>query len=353
MLRAISVLVMRVQALTPEQREAVIGEFPESERANLHMGLTFITTLLTGSGSDAEFTSELEKPGFPGGEAMVLQKWASRNPAAALEYWKTAAARAEPPQWLREAAPQLFNQASQADPRLAVQAALSVSDEQLRRAALSQITLHSLYSGEKSSWPADGGQLISQLARAEPASLRRPLEYALNARLKQESPMESLAWIESLDLESGSRKIADRSLADAWKRQEPATAATWLLGRAAPGARAEVVSDIVNDWTLLSVSPDDRLNRPEPDLAACADWILSQGIGPDTQKGISRLADAWIEAGEPAAALAWAKAVPDPAQRGKTLDSISGQLRLRYPGTWQAMLRQADVPLGGQESLHK
>ena len=81
----------------------------------------------------------------------------------------------------------------------------------------------------------------------------------------------------------------------------------------------------------------------EPDIAGCADWIASLGINPDTEKAISVLADGWIQAGEPAAALAWAQAIPDPATRATCLEKVTTQIERRYPDTWRAMLTAAGV----------
>lgn len=72
---------------------------------------------------------------------------------------------------------------------------------------------------------------------------------------------------------------------------------------------------------------------------------LAPGTADRRSGGRKPLAEAWIEAREPAAAWAWAQAVNGEGARAAVLKNITIQIHRRYPDTWRAMLKEAGVSI--------
>ncbi|MES2707811.1 MAG: hypothetical protein V4726_14560 [Verrucomicrobiota bacterium] len=338
--------------LTPEEKEALLAEVPKEDASELPMIMQSLEMFMGGKGKTADdYAKELGamKKGATGMAQVTLLTWASNDPSGALQYWKSRISLPDPPSWVRENGGMLFGNISFLDPRTAVQEALSISDEKVRREMAGNINLHRLFSGRREDWPAEGTEIVRSLIQTAPEKQGSFLTGALAGRFAEESPPEVMSWIESLNLGPEAKAWTDESLLNAWWGKNQVEAANWRTSQTPPEKKAEVVEELVARWTLGKVSREQRERMPEPDLAGCADWILSLGIGPHTEKGISRLADGWIDAGEPAAALAWAQAIKNPEARQASLDNVSTQIRRRYPDTWRAMLTAAGLPAGNSE----
>lgn len=343
-MRELAKMYRLIDKLYPDQIAELNKSLPATGSAS---GLLQVIGLIVGGDrkTDDQFQSELLKSAVPGSEWLTFRLWAAKRPAAAVEFWKSAAALPEPPDWIKSTTSVLFGQISESDPRLALAEALTISDQSLKKSALAGIHLASVFAGPKSQWTPDSGALVENLIAASPADQGRYLLEALAGRASQESPQESMAWIDSLNLGPDSQVWTDKILAESWGRKEPAAAADWLLNRVPEADRAREVHSIVQRWTLSNLGTDERLRQPEPDIAACADWLLARGIGQETEAGMYQLSDAWVASGEPAAALEWAKAIPGGENRKMAINNVTRQIRLRYPDTWQAMLTQSGLPL--------
>ncbi len=56
-----------------------------------------------------------------------------------------------------------------------------------------------------------------------------------------------------------------------------------MLEHTPPEQRADRIAEHVTWWTEAKLPKDIKLMTAEPDIAACADWIVSLGINPDTE----------------------------------------------------------------------
>lgn len=343
-----------MQKLTPAEQESVFAKIPgdalpmEDIQEARMMIQAFGMMMGGGKGKTSDdYIKELGavKKGQPEMAMMTLLSWASKDTPAALQYWKSQAALPEPPEWVRENGRMIFANVAMEEPVNAVREALSISDEKLRHEIAGGLPLFGLFKGDKKDWPADGTETVKALLHAVPENSEILLLGALSGRMRQETPQEGLKWVESLNLGPEAGDAVNNAVLSAWWGKNPQEAAAWRMSQIPPEKKADEVEQLVRRWTNAGVSREARQQLPEPDIAGCADWILSLGIGPDTEKGISRLADGWIDAGEPAAAIAWARAIPNPEARQASLDNVTTQIRRRYPDTWRAMLTAAGLPV--------
>lgn len=346
-------LASLLQKLSPEEQDSLLSgiEDKEMSKADIQEAKMFIQSFgaMMGGGkakTTEDYIKELATvKGPPAMATMTFLSWAAKDTTGALHYLKNQLSLPEPPAWAREDAGVLFNNMAMMNPQLTAREALTIPDEKLRKEVAGTLSLFALFGEKREEWPADGTETVENLIRAVPEKTVDFLTGALNGRLNDESPQEAMRWLETSGLAKDHKAEADEALRNAWWNKSPVDAANWWIGQTPPEKKATAVEETVKRWTNAGMSREFRENRPEPDLAGCADWILSVGIGPDTEKGISRLADAWIDAGEPAAAIAWAKAIPDAEARQASLTNVSTQIQRRYPDTWRAMLTAAGLPL--------
>ena len=329
--------------LTQLQQAAVFGHLPEAGRGEALKMLKMFSSMMTDRepGTSSGYAARLAGPHEEMERYVILSKWAANDPAGLLQYWKTEAVKPAAPHWLKSGFGTSLREIGLADPRLLMREAMTGKDSSLRLFMLDEVHLNGLYTGDKSQWADDSDGLLKQLMSQKPDRRENELSAVLAMRLKHESPEEARAWVESLELGPDSKTWTEKSLLSAWRGQDRAAAAQWMLDHTPPEQRADSIAEYVGWWTNAKLPNADRLRAPEADIAGCADWILSLGISPDTEKGISVLAEGWILAGEPAAALAWAQAISDPATRTTCLDKVTTQIERRYPDTWRAMLTAA------------
>ena len=327
------------------EQDDVFGQLPESERGEAFKMIRMFSAMMA---DPKPLTAEKYAEKLAGTtdeiERMAnLSKWGANDPAGLLRYWKTEAAKPNAPEWTIGQMGNSFLEIGLANPRLLMREAMTLDDPSLRQKMLQLLHLNSLYTSEKSQWAADNDGLLKQLMTERPENREDELSGVLSMRLKRESPEEARAWVESLELGPGSKDWTDKALFSAWRSKDRNAAAEWMLEHTPPEQRADRIAEYVSWWTEAKLPKDIKLKAAEPDIASCADWIVSLGIKPDTEKGISVLADGWIQAGEPAAALAWAQAIPDPATRANCLEKVTTQIERRYPDTWRAMLNAANI----------
>lgn len=332
--------------LTKSEQEDVIGQLPEADRGEAFMMVKMLSAMMGPDGveSTGDYVRKLAIAKEDFERMPALLQWAGADPSGLLAYWKTEAVKPDVPDWLKSEMGVAFLQIASTDPRLLLREAMTLEDPALRKIMLNPLHLSSLYAGEKSQWAADSDALLKQLLTEKPEGRDFELSGVLNMRMKRESPGEARAWVESLDLGPDSKTWTDKAVFDAWRIKDRTAAAQWMLENTPPDQRADSIAEFVSWWTDAKVPKENRRTVPEPDIAGCADWILALGIGPDTEKGISVLADGWIQAGEPAAALAWAQSISDSDTRASSLEKVKTQIERRYPDTWRAMLSAAGLP---------
>ena len=334
-----------LRKLTQSEKDHVFAQLPEAERGNASVSLKMSSSMMTDREplTRSDYVERLAGAKEEFERMLTLSRWGAIDPVGLLQYWKTETAKSDAPEWLKNQIGTTFLEIGRANPRLLLSEAMTVKDPALRQSMLQMLHLDSLYAGDKSEWAGSDG-LLKQLMAEIPDRREDKLSGVLAMRMKHESPEDARAWVESLELGADSKAWTQKSLLSAWRGQDRVAAAQWMLENTPLGQRSDSIAEYVGWWTDVKLTAGMKRTAPEPDIAACADWILSLGINPDTEKGISVLAGGWIQAGEPAAALAWAQAISDPATRDSCLKQVTTQIERRYPDTWRAMLTAADVP---------
>jgi hypothetical protein len=133
----------------------------------------------------------------------------------------------------------------------------------------------------------------------------------------------------------------------------PAAAASWYVDRVTardPEGRTKAIERCMQKWTSVGDQRIERDNRRPPDLAAASDWLIAQGLNAQSQTAMATLARAWAEAREPAAALAWAQALPDETARNAAIQTVNQEIRQRFPNDWQRLTGYA--PGASGQSRH-
>jgi hypothetical protein len=346
MMRQVARAAYLFSKLSRTDQENVFGELPESQRGEAFMMVKMFSGLMSPPKppADSGYAKQLAGPQEEIERMVTLSTWGAHDPKGLLHYYKTEFNKPDAPEWLKSHMGNAVRDIGLADPRLLLQEAMAADDPSLRQSMLQMLHLNGLYAGQKSQWTAENDGLLKQLMAQLPDRRENELSGVLAMRMKSESPEEARAWVESLDLGPESKAWTDKALFSAWRMKDRNAAAQWMLDQTPLEQKADRIAEYVSWWTGAKVPKENRLMAPEPDIAACADWILSLGISPDTEKGISVLAEGWIQSGEPAAALAWAQAISDPDTRTSCLEKVTIQIERRYPDTWRAMLAAAGIP---------
>lgn len=171
----------------------------------------------------------------------------------------------------------------------------------------------------------------------------------MRARLARQSPQEAAAWADTLTATPEQRVFIDKTIADPWMSRDPAAAASWFVDRVTardPEGRAKALERCMQKWTSAGDQSIERDNRRPPDLAAASDWLIAQGLNAQSQTAMAALARAWAEAREPAAALAWAQALPEETARNAAIQTVSQEIRQRFPNDWQRLTGSAPAEKG-------
>jgi hypothetical protein len=152
------------------------------------------------------------------------------------------------------------------------------------------------------------------------------------------------------------------SLADAWGRAEPRSAATWAasLTSEAP-ERAQTLANIGSAWAArepraatefaAQLAPgagrqrmlaETMLQWAASDLVAASDWLNRFDSTPDNDPAVAAIAtDARLIARNPEVALSWAESISVPAARLEALGAILRTWTERDPAAAQRYLNQA------------
>lgn len=280
--------------------------------------------------------------------SVAFDLLAVHDPQAALAQWEKAKSEEPPPEWLE---PRLlgavFSAWQRSEVGQALAAAEAVPEEDERREALRGVAecLPRLFEGPRKTWTPHADHLAHRLLPGADHRYIGIMKNLAATRISVEAPEETLAWLASAGVRLGSNARLDQSLAQGWaeavlRRQEnPAPAWNWLLEHTPPGDRAAVAAEAMRYWCRLdqfhiSVFPEN--SKMPPDLAACSEWLIARGLGPETQEAMAVLAQAWGGQYEPEAALAWARAIPDPAQREAVEARVMDELKKRFPAGWES-----------------
>jgi RNA polymerase sigma factor (sigma-70 family) len=288
---------------------------------------------------------------------VLLTRWASENPDAALASLKTMDIKKG------EEASTLLSGLAAADPQRAAAWLTDPENPLVDFPFMGQILAGSIGKewvrqdpaaalawAEKLPDTQRGGALVGVLGTlagtdpARAASLATQLDEGGTRRhvigdiaqaWAKSSPTEAMAWARSLpgedgttamlkSLESWSRNEpaaaashldqlaaepysgeALRLVTESWVRQAPNDAATWLANRAEGDAKNTAMGTVMWNWTK---------QNPE----AASTWLADQASGPARDAGVRGLALATFD-NDPAAALSWAANISDQTSRAESI----------------------------------
>ncbi len=270
-------------------------------------------------------------------KTFVFMVYAGKAPGEAVATWLQEYQETPPPTWMKpEQLRHIFNSFGFRDFDAALRAAEELPDPELRRTALAglQGAMATFFPKDPAAWRSDAEarELAQKVIAAAGEGARQGLNAALSFRLRSEEPAATLTWYESLDLSPENRSWASKSLADAWAEKAPADAWTWYVAQAAPEQKSDALDRVVGQWTETETHFRDPL---QPDLAACSEWLIGQGLGEASQKAMATLARAWARQSEPEAALAWARAIPSEEIRQTAEREVVAEIKKRFPAQWQ------------------
>lgn len=275
---------------------------------------------------------------------------ASFAPEATWARWQQEAAKQPPPGWLsaRDQVDAIFTFWARKDFAAALQATATLEGS-VRNSTLGRLgeNLKNKFQDDPSAWPPETLALLRDYFR-EAGEKPNPglIQHLVKRRLSQESGAEAAAWVDSLELPEASRSRTDQAVAEAWSRAEAskdaAAAWSWLLSRREASQRGETLALAARTWVEPEVRPGAELPSADA-LAACSEWLIDQGLGPEAASAVIVLARAWLRAGEPDAALAWARSIADPTIRETAVQHITDGLKQRFPDHWQELLRKAET----------
>lgn len=277
---------------------------------------------------------------IPYDQAFVCWRYAKNEPQEALAYWVAEYQKTPRPEWLKpEQLRLMFDSYGFHNFDTALRAAEELPGSELQKAALTglQGAMASFFPKDTTAWrvDAEARELTQKIIAAAGEEARLGLNAALSARMRSEDPAATLAWYESLALAPENCGWASKALADAWAEKAPADAWTWYVAQAAPEQKSEALERAVRKWTETEAHFRDPL---EPDLAACSEWLIGQGLGEASQQAMSTLARAYAKQYEPEAALAWARAIPSEEIRQTAEREVATEIKKRFPSQWQQWL---------------
>ncbi|MDF1860527.1 MAG: hypothetical protein P1U87_09950 [Verrucomicrobiales bacterium] len=182
------------------------------------------------------------------------------------------------------------------DPVAAAEAGMSMSPD-LRYDFLTSVATQWAGS-DPEALGAWAGSLLSEELRAGVLS-----EMGLSwARL---DPEAAAAYGNSLENE-GDRRFLQEGIAIGWSEHDPVGAIEWAVSTVTDReVLAEMMGDIVFNWSTL-------------DPSGTAEWLESKAPGDEKDTVLALFSDS-IAGDNPAAAVAWANEISDPAARGNQL----------------------------------
>lgn len=280
---------------------------------------------------------------FLSGTGSIFSEWAKRDPQAALAAWN-----ADAQSFVREdkvnpsTIVEIYRSWGENSPDAALSAVEKITDpaDRLRFAEAAGWSLQKLFEGAPDTWPPDADTLVNRMLTLTGDKAAAGMERILRARLVQQTPQETAAWADSLASTPKQRALIDQGLADSWMPLDPAAAADWYVDRVSTrnaGLRGEALDRTIRHWTRAGDNNAARDSQSPPDLAAASQWLIAQGLNFQSQSAMATLAQAWGEAREPEAALAWARALPDPTARAEALQTVTQEIRQRFPNDWQRL----------------
>ncbi len=321
---------------TPEQRQKLaLSDEQLREALPLFSGFLSMMKIPTAK----ELRALLEDPSAEQDEKnMRYMAMINGTPLAALDMVMGELRKTQPAAWAKGNLYMLFTSAAGADYAKAMDAATSIADPDLRKAAMNGAgqALASLFPKNPRSVPEDRDQLVKDYLE-NPSAIsgdqrRRNFGGIISQRLTWEKPEQVLAWVDSLGLSAEARQWADDGIASALAKKSSAEAGEWQLSRTPPDKTASVIGEIISRWTKST--KEIGASRTER-IAAAAEWLNARGRDPNLGDGMKQLSDAYFEIGEIPAAVEWAKAIPDEKRRTEAMLSLQSQIKRRYPDDWQ------------------
>lgn len=251
-------------------------------------------------------------------ESTLLRAWARTDPKAALQAWTELDAPAR--QANSFALRQIYSSFAAHDFEQAWASAQQAESE-IRAEALIGVA-------STASQGENRETLLARLTELPAGELRtRALSAALETLSKTGHADEATRWLEAANLDRNERGRIEEQLAVRMFTQDRRATADWLMaGADSPTRRARRMEIVIGLWA-------------HTDPQASGEWLISQGLDADADRAMGLYANT-VAANFPADAVAWARRIPDPAARQKTLDRIAETLRQRFPDRADELLRE-------------
>jgi hypothetical protein len=291
----------------------------------------------------------------------LIERWAALDPQGAWTYARNVPSSSG--SWSsREAAGRVLRRWAIADPLAALQSwrELKLSDSnsdrydqyrsdfygladlfsRLGRQNMEQalVELQTLLPDQKeAAWKALAGlagreefreRILTALTALPQGEARAgALAQALTSWKRSVSNVEPVwQWLDSAQLaRSDMVRIEERLWADEFFNGQREAASDWLLARArSPKERGDRMETAVMNWA-------------SGDPVACANWLNRQGLDDTASRAMAVFARTAV-ANHPEDAVAWARRIPDPAVRQRSLEEVEKRLRVQYPNRADALL---------------
>jgi hypothetical protein len=152
-------------------------------------------------------------------------------------------------------------------------------------------------------------------------------------------PGELRAYVEGLTDPASRSETARQGGAGLMASMAPADAADWWLHQTTETDRPGALADIIRRWS-------------EIDLVGAADWLGKQGNGPEADAAKSAFAIQAMQRA-PDAAMNWANAISDQAQRLQTMRDVYRVWRGQSSGDAQTWLANSGLSQDQQEAVRR
>jgi hypothetical protein len=300
---ALKVLIGELRAngeLTGEMRRNIVG-FAISMLANDHPASAL-----------AIFTESADLFGDKDGRGQhvlggALSKWASQDPAAALE-WVRANSAAHPDLVTEEAKRDLIGGAAKQDPRLAFQLIGELGLEDAG-AAGQEIAGSAATPGERSAILKALRDHLSNGDEQQSDALRGTTLRALGESAIKDGFASAAAWIDGAGLKE-EESVAIAQGIEYWRtKDDTGKWIEWMAGELPAGDWETRANSLMNQWT-------------RSDYKAAGLWLNGAAEGPAKQSAVKSYAQA-VAPYDPEAAAQWARTLPAGQEREDLLEAIA------------------------------
>lgn len=289
--------------------------------------------------------------------SYLVYKWASFDPAGALEYagesgdgrrevWLTSTAlrswAANDPDaalvWLSESGytagdpnpylPGILAGWAEQDPFAAARYAAELENGQMRSRSLSGI------AREMSAMPKE--QLTTWLNGLMDPGFRNQMVTSLSQEMAERDPAGTLDFLEEINPGlTNSRAVGE--LVEGWAQKDVAEASDWVLNLPSGETRDASMVALINEWSRL-------------DPLAAGEWLNQFPPSPEMDQPVASYATR-VQRDDPAGALSWANTITDTELRDNVMIEVASRWVVRDSESALEYLNSSEVPVTVKEQI--